>query len=85
MTHTKEQPKCMSSPLTRTALPSRLTVREITSQDTSFPGRRWNTPRKLSSGRKMPIGTPQSRPENLRVKVTTKGYGIETISEDTTK
>jgi len=84
MTRTKELPKCTSSPHMRTGLPLRLTEREITSPDTSFPDRHWNTPSKPLSGPRMLTGSPQSQRERPKAAKLLPKSRTQIVSEETT-
>ena len=64
MIHTKELPSFMNSLHTLTALLPFITAKKITKRDTNIPSRHSNTPRKLSSIRKKPIGNLQAQRES---------------------
>jgi hypothetical protein len=57
MNRTKELPNSTKTPHTRIA--PRTTGKKITTPDTSTPGKHWNMPIKLSSGRKKLIESPR--------------------------
>ncbi|HVB56253.1 MAG TPA: hypothetical protein VNE63_07480 [Candidatus Acidoferrales bacterium] len=54
----EELPNSTNLPHMHTALPPHTTTKKITRPDTSIPGKRWNMPIRLSSGRKKLIKNP---------------------------